>query len=61
MKHFQIRFNSEDLKYYIIDLGFAFEIFMKILTEIKIKDNYLINLGNSYIVLYLIIMIMKKI
>ena len=49
-KHFQIRFNPEDMKYYIIDLGFGFGTFMKILTEIKIKDNYLINLGNSYIV-----------
>ena len=36
------------MKYYIIDLGFGFGTFMKIGTEIK--DNYLINLGNSYIV-----------
>ena len=49
-KHFQIRFNPEDLKYYIIDLGSGFGTFMKIITEIKIKDNYLINLGNSYVV-----------
>ncbi len=35
------------MKYYIIDLGFSFGTFMKILTEIKIKDNYLVNLGNS--------------
>ena len=36
------------MKYYIIDLGFGFGTFMKIGTEIK--DYYLINLGNSYIV-----------
>ena len=35
------------MKYYIIDLGFCFGTFMKTQTERKIKDNYLISLGNS--------------
>ena len=50
-KHFQIRFNYSDLKYYICDLGNGFGTFAKLTGEIVIKDNYLINLGNSYIVL----------
>ena len=49
-KHFQIRFNPTDLKYYIQDLGCGFGTFMKLTDEIVIKDNYLINIGNSYIV-----------
>ena len=49
-KHFQIRFNPSDMKYYIQDLGCGFGTFMKLTDEIIIKDNYLINLGNSYIV-----------
>ena len=49
-KHFQIRFNPTDLKYYIQDLGCGFGTFMKLTNEIVIKDNYLINIGNSYIV-----------
>ena len=49
-KHFQIRFNPDDMKYYIIDCGFGFGTFMKIINDIQIQDNYLINIGNSYIV-----------
>ena len=49
-KHFQIRFSPTNLKYYIQDLGCGFGTFMKLTDEIVIKDNYLINIGNSYIV-----------
>ena len=49
-RHFQIRFDPTDLNYYIQDLGCGFGTFMKLTEEIAIKDNYLINLGNSYIV-----------
>ena len=49
-RHFQIRFDPTDLNYYIQDLGCGFGKFMKLTEEIAIKDNYLINLGNSYIV-----------
>ena len=38
------------MKYYIIDCGFGFGTFMKIINDIQIQDNYLINIGNSYIV-----------
>lgn len=50
-RHFQIRFNPFDLKYYICDLGNGFGTFVKLTEETVIKDNYLINLGNAYIVL----------
>ena len=49
-RHFQIKFSPYELKYYIRDLGNGFGTFIKLLKEIQIKDNYLINLGNSYIV-----------
>ena len=49
-RHFSIRFNLEDLSYYIKDLGNGYGTFMKITQEIQIKDNYLINIGNSFIV-----------
>lgn len=48
--HFQIYFNPNDLKYYIQDLGFSFGPFMKLTFEMKINDNCLINIGNSYLV-----------
>ena len=49
-RHFQIRFNRNDRKYYIVDLGNGFGTFMKLSQELKLKDNHLINIGNSYIV-----------
>ena len=49
-KHFQIKFNPYDLKYYILDLGCGFGTFRKIINETIITDNFLINIGNSYIV-----------
>ena len=49
-QHFQIKFNPYDLKYYIKDLGFGYGTFAKLTKETMIKDNYLINIGNSYIV-----------
>ena len=49
-KHFQIKFNPYDLKYYILDLGCGFGTFRKLINETIITDNFLINIGNSYIV-----------
>lgn len=48
--HFQIAFNRNDKKYYIVDLGKGFGTFMKLQNELLLKDNHLINIGNSYIV-----------
>ena len=49
-KHFQIRFDNETKKYYIKDLGNGFGTFIKLINEEKIKDNLLINIGETYIV-----------
>ena len=49
-KHFQIRFDEESKKYYIKDLGNGFGTFIKLINETKIKDNLLINIGETYIV-----------
>ena len=49
-RHFRIRFDINLMKYYIRDLGCGYGTFKKISDETKIKDSYLINIGNSYIV-----------
>ena len=49
-KHFQIRFDNDTKKYYIKDLGNGFGTFIKLINEEKIKDNLLINIGETYIV-----------
>ena len=49
-KHFQIRFDENSKKYYIKDLGNGFGTFIKLINETKIKDNLLINIGETYIV-----------
>ena len=49
-KHFQIKFNPEDLNYYLKDLGHGFGTFIKILDWIEIKNNYLLNIGDNYLV-----------
>lgn len=49
-KHFQIRFNPSDGKYYLKDLGHGFGTFVKITSMVQIKNNLLINIGENYIV-----------
>lgn len=49
-KHFQIKFNPYTLKYHILDLGCGFGTFKKLISQTIIKDNFFINIGNSYIV-----------
>ena len=49
-RHFRIRFDINKMKYYIKDLGKGYGTFKKILKKEKIKDSYLLNIGNSYIV-----------
>lgn len=48
-KFFQIFFNPDHLKYYLLDCGFGYGTFVKIQSETILKDNSLINIGNSYI------------
>ena len=47
-KHFQIRFDNNLKKFFIKDLGCGFGTFIKLINEIKIKENMLINIGESY-------------
>ena len=49
-RHFRIRFDINSMKYYIKDLGVGYGTFKKIISKTKLKDSYLINIGNSYIV-----------
>jgi hypothetical protein len=49
-RHFQICFNPEVMKYYIKDLGNGFGTFVKIQSDSLLKDNSLINIGDSYLV-----------
>ena len=49
-KHFQIRYDTNEKLYYIKDLGFGFGTFIKLTKDIKLKDNFLINIGETYIV-----------
>ena len=49
-RYFRIRFDINNMKYYIKDLGCGYGTFKKIVKETKLKDSYLINIGNSQIV-----------
>lgn len=49
-KHFQIRFNPEDMIYYLKDLGHGFGTFIKINNWTLIKNNLLLNVGENYVV-----------
>ena len=49
-KHFQIKFNPNDMTYYLKDLGHGFGTFIKVTTWTKITNNMLLNIGENYIV-----------
>lgn len=49
-RHFYIKYNKSNSKYYIKDLGFGFGTFMKMINETVIKDHCCINIGESFIV-----------
>jgi hypothetical protein len=49
-RHFMIRFNPDDLNYYIKDLGKGFGTFIKIQNWTELKNNLLLNIGDNYIV-----------
>ena len=53
-KHFQIKFNPEDLNYYLKDLGHGFGTFIRINDWIEIKNNFLLNIGENYLIFSLI-------
>ena len=49
-RHFMIKFNPDDLNYYIKDLGKGCGTFIKIQEWTEIKNNLLLNIGENYIV-----------
>ena len=49
-KHFQIKFNPYDMQYYLKDLGHGFGTFIKIMDWLEIKNNFLLNIGENYLV-----------
>lgn len=49
-KHFMIKFNPNDMNYYIKDLGRGFGTFIKIQEWTELKNNLLLNIGENYLV-----------
>ena len=49
-RHFMIKFNPDDLNYYIKDLGRGFGTFIKIQDWTELKNNLLLNIGENYVV-----------
>ena len=50
-RHFMIKFNPNDLNYYIKDLGKGIGAFIRIQEWTEIKNNQLINIGENYLLL----------
>ena len=48
--HFEIRYDENSFKYYIKDLGSGYGTFIKLDEPLKIKNNLLINIGDTFIV-----------
>ena len=48
--HFEIRYDENNFKYYIKDLGSGYGTFIKLVEPLKIKNNLLINIGDTFIV-----------
>ena len=48
--HFEIRYDESNSKYYIKDLGSGYGTFIKLVEPLKIKNNLLINIGDTFIV-----------
>ena len=53
-KHFQIKFNPEDLNYYLKDLGHGYGTFIRINDWVEIKNNLLLNIGENYLIFSLV-------
>ena len=49
-RHFQIKFNPDDMEYYLKDLGHGFGTFIKLLDWTEITNNFLLTIGDNYIV-----------
>lgn len=49
-RHFQIKFNPNDMNYYLKDLGHGFGTFIKIIDLAELKNNFLLSIGENFIV-----------
>lgn len=49
-RQFQIHFDPETMAYKIKDLGIGFGAFVKLNSPLVLRDNFLLNMGESYIV-----------
>lgn len=50
----QIEFNIQNYKYYIKDLGIGFGAFVRLERQLELRDNHLLNMGESFIIVNLI-------
>ena len=48
--HFMIKFNPDDMNYYLKDLGKGFGTFVQIQGRTEIKNNLLLNIGENYLI-----------
>ena len=48
--HFQIKYDKNNFKYYMKDLGSGYGTFVKLIEPTKIKNNLLVNIGETFIV-----------
>ena len=48
--HFMIKYDEDKFKYYIKDLGCGYGTFIKLINRLKIVNNLLINVGDTFIV-----------
>ena len=53
-RHFQIQFDLDSMSYLIKDLGVGYGVFVRQEQPIYLKDNMLINVGEAYIVVNLL-------
>ena len=53
-RQFQIRFDRENQDFFIKDLGVGYGVFTESVGPVALKDNLLINMGESYIVTNLV-------
>lgn len=53
-RHLQIEYNIDVNSYFIKDLGIGFGAFVKLEMPLELKDNHLLNLGESFIIVNLI-------
>ena len=53
-RHMQIEYFIEESAYKIKDLGIGFGAFVKLEHQLELKDNHLVNLGESFIIVNLI-------